>query len=101
VIGQVIARDAMHEHIKPVTVLLQPRDQALKLDTVKCQLAAPVRVRPNLTFMHTADGHPEQLTGLLAQCSGLRHGGGAKINMGVVAVVDVFRALGHGMDGRK
>lgn len=53
-------------------------------------------MRPDLAFMHPAHRDRKQPARLLVQRSGLRQRRGSEINVGMVVVVEVLRALGHG-----
>lgn len=96
VVGQVVAGQAMHQHVQAAPVLLQPRNHLVERGAVECQLAAPVRMRPDLAFMHPAHRDRKPPARLLAQRFGLRQRRGSEVNVGMVVVVEVLRALGHG-----
>ena len=95
VIGQVVAGQAMHQYIKSVPVLIEPGDDSVKHCAVERQLAAPVRMRPDLALMHATHGNAKKFACLLAQGACLRYRCGAEIDMGVIVGIKVFGSLGH------
>ena len=94
-VSQVIAGQAMHQHVQTAPVLVQPWNEGIEICAVECQLAAPVRMRPNLALMHATDDDAKKLARPLAQGARLRYRCWPEIDMGVVAVIKVFGSLGH------
>ncbi len=94
-VGQVVAGNAMYQHIQTVAVLVQPRDKTFKFHTVERELATPVRVRTDFTLMHPPHGYLKKLTCLLAQRAGLLKRLRPEVDMGVVVRIDVLGALDH------
>lgn len=86
-VGQIVAADAVHKHIKAAAMRIEPGDDRIELGAAEGQLAAPARVRADFFFMHAADLHAELLTGRSHQCARLRQRVGIEINMRMVKIM--------------
>jgi hypothetical protein len=83
----------MDENVQAATMRVEPRNQSIELPRIECELATPVRMRPNEFLMDPTHGDGEQISRLLTKFARLLGALLVEVDVRVIGGVQVLRPL--------